>query len=215
MRWYVEGETELGALNYVFDQYSPVQIINVKGRFVEKGELSFRESLRLDLDARFFSFILLDSDREDYVRVVKKAAKDDEICGMFVISVPDIEFANFDLPELEEIIWKVATDNGAEEKARKTLHAAIGSAETGNQLVELASKSLPELHRFSKGEEWGKRLMEYALENPNRKSSGDIRPMIDQVHIARRSTSIGYNVSRMEYRVDPETGRLIKRNTNE
>ena len=69
-------------------------------------------------------FISIDGDRSDNVRIVRKAAEEDDICGRFFISEPDFEFQNFTLDELEEILWKVCEDRGAPDSIRKNLHIA-------------------------------------------------------------------------------------------
>lgn len=79
---------------------------------------------------------------------------------------PDIEFANFTLSELEEIIWKIALENGADKSARASLHSAITGARSGEQLLKKARKAIPELQHLSKSVFWGERLMEFASQNP-------------------------------------------------
>ena len=124
LRWYVEGSTEYGAIQRIVQPYSVgIEVINLRGQFVEKGAkgLAFRESLREDLKQSVFSFVTLDGDQEDNIRLVRAAAQNDDFCGRFFVHSPDFEFANFTLTELEEIIWNIAEENGTSPENRVTL----------------------------------------------------------------------------------------------
>ena len=100
LRFYVEGATEWAALQHFFQTIGAnyIEVINLRGEVAQKGGkgVAFRENLRSDVAMHVFSMVLIDGDRDDFVRAVKRAAKDDEICGCFFISQQDFEFANFD-----------------------------------------------------------------------------------------------------------------------
>ena len=85
VRCYLEGDTEYGALNAAVGRFGGIEFINLRGQFAEKRGrgLAFRDSLRNDVQAHVFSFIIMDTDNGDYVRVVRKAADHDMICGRF------------------------------------------------------------------------------------------------------------------------------------
>src|SRR4029077_6813789 len=104
-----------GAIERVFGRYTAVDIVNLREHVVAKGNrgVAFRDRLRNDLRTSSFSLIPLDGDKDHYIRVVRKAAEDDEICGMFFISNPDFEFANFTKEELVQIVWEWALENEA------------------------------------------------------------------------------------------------------
>lgn len=127
VRWYVEGNTEFGALEYMLGDIGAVELVNLQGNVAAKGRkgAAFADSLRSDQKSQIFSLVLIDSDNEDYVRVVRRAAERDDICGMFFLSQPDFEFANFTIAELEGILWEIAVENGAGLEARQTLHDAL------------------------------------------------------------------------------------------
>jgi hypothetical protein len=114
LRWYVEGDTEFGGLSDLFKDFgaTDIEILNLKGQIVQKNQIAFRESLRSDLRMSIFSFVSLDKDVSRNTQVVKAAALQDQICGGFFISDPDFEFENFDLSELQEIVWNIALELG-------------------------------------------------------------------------------------------------------
>ena len=218
LRFYVEGATESEALRYAFQIMSAkyIEVINLGGEVAQKrGKgVAFRENLRSDLDMHVFSMILIDGDRSDFVSAVKKAAKDDEICGCFYISSQDFEFANFELSELEEILWEMAledTENIPTEEDRLTLHEAIKGVTNAEELAKQVRKSLPQLAHFSKGERWGRKLIDFAGKYPYKQ--GNQRQVVEAVQTAVRSKRVNYIISRREYRVDENTGQPVKRTT--
>lgn len=217
IRWYVEGDTEYGALDSVLGRYRSIELFNLKGNIVQKGRkgAAFVDNLKIDLKSQVFSVVLIDADNEDYIRAVRKAAKDDLICGMFYISNPDFEFENFSLSELEEILWKMAVENGAEIRDRNRLHDAIKTASSGKELIYSAKKALIELNQISKGTAWGEQLIKYASENPDMiNDDGSVkgtRPIIEAISATGRSLNADYHLTREKYRIDPISGKLIRR----
>ncbi len=219
LRFYVEGATEWAALRHQFQAVGAnyIEVINLAGEVAQKrGKgVAFRENLRSDIAMHVFSIVLIDGDRDDFVFAVKKAASDDEICGSFFISAKDFEFASFDLSELEEILWSIALedqDNKVIEENRQMLHEAIKNAENAEELKKKAAKALPQLAQFSKGEKWGEKLIEYAWEHPLRE--GNERQVIQAIRVALTTRTASYQVTRHDYRVDENTGQLVKRTGN-
>ncbi|OFW27547.1 MAG: hypothetical protein A3J28_13680 [Acidobacteria bacterium RIFCSPLOWO2_12_FULL_60_22] len=213
LRWYVEGHTELGALQFVFGS-SPAEItlVNLRGLFVEKkNKLAFRDSLRIDFKDLVFSFVSLDRDVSDNLSAVIKAAEDDEICGRFFASDPDFEFANFTITELEEVLWQIALGKGADAGKRPVLHRAIRNTKKAGELEKSAKRSIPELNHFKKDKEWGRRLMEFALRNPTNEK-GSVRPILNSITEARRFVCwYDYKSTKEKFRVDPNTGECVER----
>ena len=143
---------------------------------------------------------------------MKKAAKYDEICGRFFISKQDFEFANFDLSELEEVLWKIALEdieNQPNEEDRQRLHQAIEGAQNAEQLKNKAKKTLTQLAHLSKGEIWGEKLIEFAWQNPLRQ--GTQRQVIEAIQVALTTKKASYEFTRRENKVDENTGQLVKR----
>lgn len=161
-----------------------------------------------------FSIVLIDDDRSDFVYAVKKAAADDEICGCFFISAKDFEFANFDLSELEEVLWIIALEdqeNKVTEEDRQTLHEAIKNAQNAEELKKTAAKALPQLGQFSKGEKWGEKLIEYTWRHPLRQDKE--RQVIEAIRAALTTKTASYQVTRRDFRVDENTGQPVERST--
>jgi hypothetical protein len=216
VRWYVEGQTEYGGLEYFFKKIgaTDIEILNLQGRIVQKKCIAFRESLRSDLRMGIFSLVSLDKDLDINERAVRAAAQKDEICGGFFISEPDFEFGNFDLHELQEIIWSIALQHGAEATKRSILVAATAKASSGKTFVaaveRLGTSDIPELWDVSKGKEWGQQLIHYAMQHP-RKQNQEERGIVRTITLALRSRFFNYNYSRVHQRVNPETGRMIPR----
>lgn len=213
VRWYVEGRTEWNALRAVFAHHvaSGVEVHNLGGRVVFKGRAAFEDNLRTDLEGKVFSFVMVDGDRNDYVEAVRRAAREDRICGRFFIQEPDFEFANFSLPELEEIVWTIAEANGAAPEDRARLCAALADAENGEQIIRKAKAALPDsLKTLSKGKDWGERLMRYAWDNPEG-PGGKTRLVVEAVDAAQRGLQANFDNERTECRVDPETGDSVER----
>jgi hypothetical protein len=212
---YTEGDTEFETLSAEFLSNSSVLVINLKGSFVEKGGkgVAFRESLLNDIKSKTFSLILLDSDVTDNHRVVRKAAEDDEICGMFFISKPDFEFENFTSKELAKIAFNLAREKGITQTSLEDIEKATKNAKSANEFFKALSNLSPDLSGLSKGKDWGRSLLKYALENPLSSDFGDKNDrLINQViAVAYRCLSSSYEVIRQKDKVNPETGRLIPR----
>jgi hypothetical protein len=217
LRWYVEGDTEFGGLSDLFKDFgaTDIEILNLKGQIVQKNQIAFRESLRSDLRMGIFSFVSLDKDVSRNTQVVKAAALQDQICGGFFISDPDFEFENFDLSELQEIVWNIALELGAYTTKKPILLEATKAANKGRIFekgVKKASNDIPELWGIAKGEKWGVRLIQYALEHPY-KLNGKERLCVKAIREAFASRTTSYNYSRRYCHVDPQTGQNVKRET--
>jgi len=212
-RCYVEGETEYGALDSYFTPESGVELINLKGQFIErKGKgLAFRDSLRQDKQSHILSIVILDGDVSDNERAVRQAAQQDQMYGEFYIQKPDFEFGNFSVNELEEILWNMAVERGAAAELRTTLQAALEGVTSGDALFKAAKSSVSELNQLGKGADWGEVLMQFAMNNPDREDTSQKRQIYEIIEIIVRGLSSWYSNTPSEYRVDKQTGKLIKR----
>ncbi|MGI8553564.1 MAG: hypothetical protein ACR2PL_22680 [Dehalococcoidia bacterium] len=214
LRWYVEGNTEYGALESIFHRFGPtgVEVVNLRGRLGKDGQ-TLRDMLRADLRLGIFSFVSVDADRLDNLRTLRESAKADEICGAFFVTHPDFELGNFDLLELEEMLWEIAGEQGAAPHSRSRLHEAIREVKSGGMLMEKARRALPELSQVAKSGEWGRLLMNFAQQHPDRRNGGT-RLIIEAVNMAFRSTVVDYHSIRRLFRVDPVTGRCVERQSD-
>lgn len=216
-RCYVEGDTEYGALDSVFTPESSIELINLSGNFIEgkKKGLAFRDSLRNDKNSHIMSIVILDGDQRNVIRVLKKAVEQDEMFGLFYISEPDFELANFTIDELGEILWKIAEAAGSKTDQKDGLIKSIQGATSGEEIKNKAKQAIQELNQFAKGFEWGKALIDYAWKNPNFNpdESGETRkrPIIEIIELLWRGLSVSFSETPDEYRVDINTGKLVKR----
>jgi len=213
VRWYVEGETELGALESFLGRSAGIELVNLRGQVMAargKG-VGFRDNLESDLRSRIFSFVTLDSDRGDYRKAAEKAAKDDVICGRIFKSDPDFEFANFTRDELTCIAWNLALQNGACSEEHATLANPVAEASSGKEFLAAAKRAVPALQQVTKGVCWGEALMAFAWDMPSVDGTTKPRPIIEAVTSALRALQADYHLTRKEYRIDPVTGQMVKR----
>jgi hypothetical protein len=213
LRWYVEGDTELYALQNELSGDEEVEIINLRGEVVagkSKG-LSFSENLLNDMRRSVYSFVYLDADVENNRRVLLKSVENRQMFGMFFISKPDFEFGNFNSEELAAILWEMALEKGALPEKKEDFMKITSAAENGKQLFDNVKKALPDFQRLDKGKIWGERLLNFAKEHQYfyRDGKKKIRPFIEAIILARHTLGCGYYLSREECRVDASSGTIV------
>ena len=145
IRIYVEGPTEFAAFNYLLKPWQPIEVFDLSGQFIQgkrKG-LAFRENLILDDRSGVFSVIIPDGDREDNIRIVKNAAKEDLFCGQFYISRPDFELCNFSKEELIKIAWNLIDEVHKSEQHYLSLSNAVKTANNADDLIKTKRKEVP------------------------------------------------------------------------
>lgn len=210
VRCYVEGDTEFGALTSAVGEAGGTEFVNLRGQVVEKrGKgLSFVGSLKNDRKSHVFSVVVLDQDRDDYIRALKKAAIDGTFFGRFFISSPDFEFANFTVDELVDVLLELAGRDHDKVPTREEVMLLAARAESGKQFFDALKQN--GLQEIGKSEVWGLALMNYALQHwklpSNHKNAGKTRPVIEVAQLLVNVRDVGYLRSLEEYRVDPETG---------
>jgi gamma-glutamylcyclotransferase (GGCT)/AIG2-like uncharacterized protein YtfP len=213
LRWYVEGDTELYALQGELSGDENIELINLRGDVVAgKGKgLSFRENLLNDMRRSVYSFVYLDADVDYNRRVLLRAVENREMFGMFFISKPDFEFGNFNSDELVALLWEMALEQGASPAEKENFLKLTSAAQSGKQLFDNARKALPDLQRLDKGKTWGERLLNFAKENHYLQRDGQkkSRPIIEAIILARHTVECGYYLSMEEGRVEVETGRIV------
>lgn len=204
---YVEGETEFGAIKSIFENENRVAIINLGGNFVEKRVVAFRESLRKDISMQIYSFIMLDGDRKDNIRVVKKAAEDGDLFGEFIVSDPDFEYGNLSINELCEV---VSIETGERLNVIKEAFIdVVTTCKSGKKFFEVLHEQYPDLKKIDKGEAWGKALAEYILEYHCEKNE---KPFVHLVQMIRRVlNSSSYKYDFESLKPDSITGRLVNK----
>ncbi len=227
---YVEGTTEYGALNYFFKMMGIfVPVTNLHG-LIKSGEGNqmltfFRDSLHADIKDQIYSVVMIDGDRDENVKVVVGAARvnqtseNEGMFGRFFLARPDFELANFEKEELEEVLWKwVAedTETSPSQADRELLHSYVKDVAGSTGFFEgvgHATRSLPQLTGYEKGEDWGAQLIDYAWEHPLKQYQK--RQIIEAAELTIRWEKIinmeRYEVAKESYMVDTQTGELAKR----
>lgn len=211
-RLYVEGETEWGAYAAAISSTAGIEHVNLRGQTAQKSgnALSFVDSVKSDQQHGIFSVAVVDGDRADTVKALRRATADGHFFGRFWISEPDFEFANFTSAELVEIAGEhLQKQDLVLSDAAKT--AAL-VATSGKQLeAALAIDHVPGL----KGADWGAELMAHALRHPHfpggHTRAGSLRPMLETVGLLEQALRVGYMDSVRYMRTDHMTGELVKR----
>ena len=228
---YGEGDTEYGALKSFFETMG-ISVTNLHGLIKEGksktgkpiGATFFRDNLADDIREQRYSIVVIDKDVDDNVRVLRSAARnnqtneDDGIFGSFFLSDPDFEFANFEVEELEEVLWKLAEEENPSNENRELLHSCVVKAKRSKEFVagvSRASLSLPQLIGLVKSEKWGDELMRYAWEHPFKQNKE--RQIVEIVKLAlywEKTVDLErYETAKKTYTVDPQTGELVKRSS--
>lgn len=240
LRWYLEGPTEYHAVNEIitaFGATSSIGLVDLGGQFAANRLLLFRGDLESDKERHIFSYVSLDGGKnkneKNNVKLVKQAAKDGKLLGRIFISEPDFEFANFELHELEEVLWALAEEErlkSAQEEdlsaaqanthvvglpatadastQREALHNVISTADNAKALIEAAKGALAVLNHLRKGKDWGIALIRYAWANRTWRE-GQTRPIVMAIESAMRLRTSNYNIISNQYQTDPESGMLV------
>lgn len=219
VRCYVEGDTEWGAFSHAVAGAGHVELVNLAGQVVEKRRkgLAFADGLANDFSARVFSVIVLDSDREEFVKAVKKAAHERRFFGCYFLCEPDFELGNFSHCELVDVALSLSRidelDRVALEERRLRLYAATATMTSNSELW--AALQAEGIRDVRKGEPWGRALMEFAMRHPRRSkvsnTTGDERPVLEAAKLVMRTRHAGFMNSLAELALDPLTGRLVPR----
>jgi hypothetical protein len=214
-RCYVEGETEYGALTSALGDTGGIEIINLRGQVVERRNkgLTFADSLVRDIKSTIFSIVVIDQDRQEYVRAVQRAASEKRFFGSFFLNDPDFEFCNFTVDELITTATEMETQSVGQvemsEEAVSRLRVATSNGAFFQCLRELG------FIRAQKNSTWGVLLMKRALSHPTlpegHSRSGQTRPIVEVANLLRHALISGYTRSGHVSSVNPLTGKLERR----
>lgn len=215
IRCYVEGDSEYGALSSAVGDIAGVELINLRGQVIErrgKG-LAFADALRRNSASHIFSAVVLDADREDYVRVLRKAAESGDVFCPFFLLDPDFEFGNFTSRELLSVAIKLGRITQEAIDATSGLEALILGAPSNKEFFGALAKI--ETATAAKDELWGAALMSLALDHPEfpvqHSLAGQTRPIVGAARLLSRARNAGYLRSLEAASVDPSTGQIITR----
>lgn len=219
VRCYVEGETELGAFRWAVGADGLCSVVNLKGNVVQRAGkgMAFTESLEEDARDRVISVVILDSDRNDVVRALKKTVSEQRMHGRFFLSTPDFELANFNIEELLRIAIAKALGRGFDDEAVSQRLAEelplVLKAKSGAEFMRLLPSGIKD--GVAKGEAWGEALMQYAIANPTFPASdsryGEERDIFDAARVLIRAQDVGYLRSVEMEELDPDTGKMVAR----
>lgn len=213
----------MGAMRHAVGDLAHVQLVDLNGQVAErrgKG-LAFAASLDADKKAGVFSVILLDADREEYVRLVKRAAEQERFIGSFFIASPDFELGNFSVNELIHVATSISILGSTQPETIASLNARLVKAAStvrGNRdlFSLLASHGIQDV---GKDEAWGKALMERAIAQPffgaEDSRHGAKRPIVEAAEVIARTQDVGFLRSLEYEKVDATTGRAVPRSSSQ
>jgi hypothetical protein len=199
-RFYVEGDTEEGALRaglagaigYVVD------VVNLKA----KGWRDWLpQELRNDQKAKRFSLLMLDADREDTVRAVKRHAQDNLIVGMVFLNKPDLEMGCFTVEQLCRAAEEYEQLLGSQPAA--PLDPLLFQGVTNGAEFETRYSELRHT-RGLKGATWGEALAHVAFSDRTAPSD-EGNPLVHAIMCAHRAASTDYEAQSRIQRVNPNT----------
>jgi len=120
---------------------------------------------------------------------------------------------NFESKELARVAHELAREEGIHNIQLNKIKNATKNVKSNKDFFKAIRHVDPKLSSFSKGERWGRALWRYAADNLIGKEFGDKTDrLINQIiRIAYQCCSYSYEPTRRECKVDPDTGKLIKR----
>ena len=204
IKWYVEGETEYQAALYMLPKAAlgGIEVINLKGVLHEKPNtpMRFEDHLKNDKEFRRFSFISLDEDRADNLKILRKHINQANIVGYINLNRPDFEFENFTLDELIEVAFILDENLGFDSQKLMSGNKQNVSSGKGFEkyYIEHSARKIS-----LKGCEWGKALAKYACEYPLKKDSGKKRAFIETVEQVLLAKRVSYDYQRDHFEIDP------------
>lgn len=219
VRCYVEGETELGAFRRAVGLEGQCSFVNLKGNVVQrhgKG-MAFADSLAEDMRDRVISVVVVDGDRAEVVRTLRRAARENRMHGPFFLSVPDFEFASFNVEELSRVALAIhlearVDDDEVNERLPQLL-PLVARARSAKEFLGLLREA--GVLGVGKGEKWGEALMAYAISHPTfppgDDRAGKEREIVGVARLLIRAQDVGYLRSVEQEQLDPDSGRMISR----
>lgn len=204
VRFYVEGDTEQGALEVGLEGLLGfgVEIVNVRA---QGWTTWLKQELENDLQAKRFSLLMLDADQDDPLRALRKRAEEGLIVGMVFINDPDIERGCFSPQQLCEAaaIYEVSIGMTNFDPLD---HTKFADVKAGKEFEQRYCKERMTQHL--KGREWGAALMQVAFASRS-DSSDELNPLVHAVMCAFRGVMADYDAHAIRMRVDPRNLKSI------
>ncbi len=209
VRFYVEGETEEGALESGLEGFLGfgVEVVNLRA---QGWGTWLRQELENDVAAKRLSLLMLDDDqvaglsetearrRQDAIRALKAHVREGLIVGMVFVNSPDLEFGCFTIEELLKAA--VYYEEGVGFTDLEPLDSkAFQDIQTGRAFAEryCELRKVPSL----KGKSWGAALMRVAFEFDHEESNH----LVHAWACAARGVTTDHEVQRTRSPIDPET----------
>jgi hypothetical protein len=196
VRFYVEGDTEEGAMEEALQGYLGygIEIVNLKSRGWDDWLLL---QLQKDVEASRLSLIMLDGDRKDHIEAIRRRATEGRIVGMVFLNTPDIELGNFSIEQLVRATQLYETELGLEGPPLDV--AAFEGVASGRSFAKTYEDL--RLSRGIKGAAWGRALVKVAYED--REHDGDeTNGLVYAVACAHRAMTTDYDASKRMYRIN-------------
>jgi hypothetical protein len=199
VRFYVEGDTEEGALEASLENVLGygVEVVNLRA---QGWSTWLSQELENDVKARRLSMFMLDGDREDAIRSLRALARQGLIVGMVFVNRPDFEFGLFDLGQLLKGLeyFEEAANAGHEQPLTVDQFDGVTCGrEFSDRYRQLRMSNGP------KGTEWGAALARVAWETPGESEERNV--LIHAVMCAIRGMTTDYDVESKTMRINPDT----------
>lgn len=214
-RVYVEGSTEAGAFEHLLGGFSHVEILDLAGKVHQKGRPAFEQSLKSDIHKQIFSFVVLDSDREDNLRAIRKAASQDQFFGEVYVFQPDFDRSAVSDERKIRAVLSIAKAGGGSSTELERIAELV---DFSNGFQALENRLRPQfscLRDWTKNKVWGKAVAETILEVQFPTEAEDLKKESDPLQKARgrilMAARYDYLESRKASRVCPETLQLVPR----
>ena len=208
VRFYVEGDTEEGALEEVLHRYLGygIEIVNLKSKGWDDW---LPLQLQKDVDAHRISLVMLDNDRQDHVNAIRRRVNENRIVGMVFVNTPDIEKGNFSVEQLIRAAHLYEANMGWKDLPALDV-SNFGNVESG-KAFEATYKHL-RCSRGLKGNQWGHALMCIAYDD-REDDADESNQLVYAVACALRAVATDYVASKRMYRIDPLTLKTVETGT--
>ena len=214
-RVYVEGHTEAGIFEVLVGAYTHLEIINLAGRVRQKGPIAFLESLKGDIRKQIFSFVALDSDREDNIRAIRTAAAREEFFGEGYLFEGNIERGAFSDEQKSEAVLQFTKGGGASAGELEEIEKAIDFSDGFEALAQELRVKYHCLGDLKKGTDWGKALASAIVDTPfpteAKEFAAEQNPILKAIGRILMASRYDYMQSFRASKVCPETLQLVPR----
>lgn len=156
-----------------------------------------------DRAQRRFSVISFDMDVAQNVKTLRRQVQEDRIVGYVAAHKPDFELANFTAEELAEVAARI--DEAAGFDGQPVRSAMWDGVCCCREFEEKYRRLSATKARKLKGQEWGRALARYAMENPKRADDGRDRADWSEIRSALFARISSYDLQAERFMIDPLT----------